>query len=173
MNRMVGDFLDVSLIEANRLTLHLEPCELDVLARSVVDFFWDVSEKHRLELSSPAEAVPILGDVTRLEQVLNNLVSNAIKYSPAGGAIRVTVEKSAAKASVSVSDEGFGISPDDLKRLFQPFQRLGTPGEDIPGIGLGLSVTRKLVEAHKGTIEVESVLGKGSTFRVHLPLAKR
>jgi signal transduction histidine kinase len=108
----------------------------------------------------------------RVEQVLNNLVSNAIKYSPHGGKVTLRLDRDRESALFSVSDEGIGISPEDRERLFVPFRRGGATSAWIPGVGLGLCVAKRITEAHGGRIEVESAADRGSTFRVRLPLAK-
>ena len=109
------------------------------------------------------------GDPTRLTQVLTNLLSNAIKYSPRGGRVWVRLEHSQEEILLSVSDEGVGIPPDEYERIFEPFRRSKGSRAEIPGIGLGLSVSRRIVRAHGGNIEVVSQEGTGSTFRVRLP----
>jgi signal transduction histidine kinase len=109
-------------------------------------------------------------DALRIEQVLTNLVSNAIKYSPRGGRVEVTLEQPGTEAILNVVDQGVGIPSDDQAHIFEPFRRSGASRELVPGAGLGLFVARRIVEAHGGRIEVESRPGAGSTFRVHLPL---
>ncbi|HLL55316.1 MAG TPA: ATP-binding protein [Myxococcaceae bacterium] len=170
LNRMVEDLLDRTRIEAGALELRLAECDLRKLATDVVELHRAVSQEHRLELQVPERPVPLRCDSTRLSQVLTNLVSNALKYSPAGGVVRIVVEATATEALVAVSDEGIGISPEDLERIFHPFQRAKGSKDAIPGVGLGLSVARRIVQAHGGTIEVESRPGAGSTFGVRLPL---
>jgi signal transduction histidine kinase len=102
-----------------------------------------------------------------MEQVFGNLVCNAIKYSPRGGAVTISLRHEAGEAIVEVIDYGNGIAPANLERIFEPFCRGGL--SDVPGAGLGLSVARKIVEAHHGSLEARSVVGLGSTFRVRLP----
>jgi signal transduction histidine kinase len=106
-------------------------------------------------------------DARRIEQVLHNLLANAVKYSPTGGTITMSVRDDSAGASVEVSDEGIGMTDAQRATLFEPFQRAGPPG--IPGAGLGLSLVKRIVEAQGGAVEVESVPGMGSTFRVRFP----
>jgi signal transduction histidine kinase len=170
LDRMIGDFMDVSLVENGQFTLKMEPRDLRLFAHGVVELFRPTSTLHRFELSLPNESVPVLCDPTRMEQILNNLVSNAIKYSPEGGVVRVACENRGESVVLSIRDYGIGISPEDRKKLFTPFSRVGRSQSKIPGIGLGLSVTKRLVEAHGGHVELESTVGEGSTFYVHLPL---
>ena len=110
-----------------------------------------------------------LEDHVRIEQVLTNLVSNAIKYSLAGSVVEVSLQRQAGQIELCVVDHGMGIAPKDLARIFEPFRRVGLSNGNVPGVGLGLFVVRKIVEAHGGRIDVESTLGRGSTFRVVLP----
>jgi signal transduction histidine kinase len=173
LNRMVDDLLDRTRIEAGNLELRLEECDLRGLVSEVVELHRPASPQHELELTLPPEPLPIRCDGTRLGQVLTNLVSNAVKYSPEGGRIRIHLGQEGARAVLAVSDEGIGIAEEDQQRIFEPFKRSKSPRADIPGVGLGLSVARQLVLAHGGDIQVESRLGAGSTFRVRLPLLAR
>jgi signal transduction histidine kinase len=98
-------------------------------------------------------------------------VSNAIKYSPGGGSVKVTLTNLDGRATLEVSDSGVGIAPGDLAHIFEPFRRTGASRHQVPGAGLGLFVVRRITEAHGGHVDVESKPGAGTTFRVHLPLA--
>jgi signal transduction histidine kinase len=135
----------------------------------VVELHRPSSQQHQLELSVPDLPVSVRGDPTRLTQVLTNLLSNAIKYSPRGGFVRVLLAQSQEEVTISVSDEGVGIAPDEYEHIFEPFRRSKGSSAGIPGIGLGLSVSRRIVRAHGGDIEVVSQVGVGSTFRVRIP----
>ena len=104
-----------------------------------------------------------------MAQVLHNLVSNALKYSPVGSRVDVEVRQEGDEVLLSVVDRGIGISSEEMRHLFAPFRRSGRARETAPGVGLGLSVSRRIVEAHGGRIEVDSRPGVGSTFRVRLP----
>jgi len=170
LDRMIGDFIDISLIESGHFNLQVEERDLRELAQNVVELFQPTTTTHHLELTVPDRAVLIDCDSTRMEQVLNNLVSNAIKYSPNGGKVCVACSARNGRAILSVRDEGLGIAIEDRDKLFTPFARLNSTKDSIPGIGLGLSITRRLVEAHGGHIEVESAAGAGSTFHILLPL---
>ncbi|MCU1281390.1 MAG: Chemotaxis protein methyltransferase CheR [bacterium] len=173
LDRMVADFLDASRIESGHLELRLANHDLRPLAEEAVELYASSSYSHQLTLRSPDEEVTVRCDPTRVEQVLNNLISNAIKYSPAGGPVIVTVARDGGFASIDVADRGIGIAQDELEEVFSPFCRTGASRETIPGVGLGLWVSRRIVEAHGGALEVLSKLGVGSTFRVRLPLAPR
>lgn len=170
LDRMVGDLLDATRIEAGRFELSLEERDARELATSVVELYQAGGSSHDLRLLLPEEPVFLSCDGTRVEQVLHNLVSNALKYSPGGSRVDVIVGREGEQAVLSVVDRGIGISSEELRTLFAPFRRTGRAREKAPGVGLGLSVARRIVEAHGGRIEVESHPGVGSTFRVRLPL---
>jgi signal transduction histidine kinase len=124
---------------------------------------------HRLEVCAPEQPVPVICDPMRIEQVLGNLIGNAIKYSPSGGAVRIGIAQREEVVVITVADDGVGMSADDVAHAFEPFHRAAASKGVIPGVGLGLYVARKIVEAHGGRIAVDSVLGAGSTFTVFLP----
>jgi signal transduction histidine kinase len=169
LDRMIGDLLDRSRIEGGQLELRVVEYDARTIAQEAFNLFSTASTSHKLFLNVPDSEVPVHCDPFRIEQVLNNLISNAIKYSPAGGNIELNVEQSHEDVLFQVSDHGMGIPEEDLPYIFEPFRRVKTVKGEIPGVGLGLSVVRRIVHAHSGRIEVESQLGKGTTFRVHLP----
>jgi signal transduction histidine kinase len=169
MERMVFDVLDAARIEAGNLELQMERCDARDLSRAIVDLFEPAARTHQLVAEVPEDPVLLTCDPGRIEQVLTNLVSNAIKYSPRGGPVRVAVARESATVVLSVADEGIGMSTEDVDHVFEPFRRTGTSKEAIPGVGLGLFVARRIVEAHEGRISVTSTVGKGSTFTVRLP----
>ncbi|MGZ3459291.1 MAG: HAMP domain-containing sensor histidine kinase [Archangium sp.] len=171
LDRMVGDLLDATRIEAGRFELSLEERDARELAASVVELYQAGGSSHDLQLQLPEEPVLLRCDPTRVEQVLHNLVSNALKYSPTGSRVEVVVAREGDEALLSVVDRGIGISAEEMRNLFVPFRRSGRARETAPGVGIGLSVARRIVEVHGGRIEVESHSGMGSTFRVRLPLA--
>lgn len=169
LERMVSDILDTARIEAGRLEVHREPVDVRTIVQSVVSLFGATSAAHRITARVPDEQVIAPCDPGRIEQVLNNLVSNAIKYSPNGGDVRVTVEPRPDAVSVSVADEGAGLDGSETEAIFEPFRRGRAVQGDVPGVGLGLYVSRRIVEAHGGHIRVRSSPGRGSTFEVVLP----
>ncbi|WP_437587886.1 ATP-binding protein [Sorangium sp. So ce1000] len=171
LDRMVGDLLDASRIEACKLDLQVEDRDLRELVQASVELYRPVSPEHPIGLSLPEAPVLVRCDATRIEQVLNNLLSNALKYSPAGGEVEVVVHGGNGHAEVAVRDHGVGIHPADLAHLFEPFRRLKASAGAIPGTGLGLAVAKRIVEAHGGRLLVESEPGAGSVFRVELPRA--
>lgn len=168
--RLLNNMLDTARLEAGRdVELRLEETDLSVLVNSVLDLNRQVSSQHGIgflsDLSGPTACV----DADKLCQILSNLVSNAIKYSPEGGEVLVRIWDENRKISLAVTDQGIGMTPEQLDRLFRPFERVGDPNRRITGTGIGLHLVRKLVEAHGGSIAVDSEHGKGTTVTVTLP----
>jgi len=138
----------------------------------VVEEAREQAEDHGLELTCEPEHLLIEGDDLRLEQVLQNLIQNAIKYSPPGALMTVRIERQDAYASVAVADHGIGIPEAALEQLFQRFYRAPNVDErQISGMGIGLFVVKEIVKLHSGAVEVDSIEGQGSTFTIRLPLA--
>jgi signal transduction histidine kinase len=169
LERMVNDLLDRARIEAGDLELRVELLDVRDVVRQAVGVRQASTTTHHLDMSLPEDELLLACDSTRIEQVLDNLVSNAIKYSPEGTSVEIAAHKRDDAVILSVTDHGVGIRPDDTSRVFEPFQRVGVLRSAVAGVGLGLSNVRKIVEAHGGDIEVDSELGRGSVFRVRLP----
>lgn len=169
LSGMIDDLVDTTRIEAGQLELHLGEHDLVVLCREAIELYRPGSEKHRWVVDLPSEPVIIRCDGPRIAQVLNKILSNALKYSPEGGLIRVALTDLEDSATLAVTDQGIGISPSERETIFEPFRRSTSTRETIPGVGLGLSVARRIVEAHGGSISVRSELLHGSTFRVWIP----
>lgn len=169
LERMIADLLDATAIEAGHIDLRLEETDLVVLSRRAVDLYATLSADHEVVLQAPEGPVLVRCDPHRVGQVLDNLLSNAIKYSPDGGLVQLALEEEAGEVVLSVTDHGVGIPPEEHGRIFEPFRRASSAKPAIPGLGLGLSVIRRIVAAHDGRIDVESAPGRGSTFRVRLP----
>lgn len=166
--RMVEDLLSASRIEAGELVLERQSFDLRDAVREVVRVYAPTSSAHRLVLRFDERPVLVEADPLRVEQVVGNLVTNAIKYSPGGGRVLVAVRRrDDGWAVLEVSDQGIGMTPEQVQEAFEPFRRGAS--EVAPGAGLGLSVVRRIVDAHGGRIEVESAPRAGSTFRVLLP----
>jgi two-component system, OmpR family, sensor histidine kinase MtrB len=172
LERMINDFMDMTKIDSGTLELHTARHDLRSLLREVVQLFEATAPGHRLELSLPDEALEVECDSLRVEQIVSNLMSNAIKYSPSAGQVEVALFRDSDAAVITVRDYGIGISEEDLEHLFEPFRRARLGQEKIPGAGLGLYVVRRLIDAHGGRIDVESVPGRGATFCVRLPLPR-
>ncbi len=162
--------LDVSRITAGRLELAREHGDLAALVRETAARATDAASEAGSELSVDApEPLHLSFDPGRLDQVVSNLLSNAVKYGR-GGPIRIAARQAGGRARIEVEDRGIGIAPDDLDRIFERFER-AVSTRHYGGLGLGLWIVRRLVEAHGGTIRVRSAPGEGSTFTVELPLA--
>jgi len=172
MNRLVGDLLDVNRIEAGRFELRPVEGDLRDVVRDTCSLYDGASEIHDVRCTLPGDPVRATFDPTRISQVLGNLVSNGIKYAPEGGPVDVRLSTSEGWAVIEVEDRGLGIPPEEQSFVFEPFRRSKGPAEGIPGVGLGLSVARRLVLAHHGELEFESTPGEGSTFRIRLPLER-
>jgi PAS domain S-box-containing protein len=172
LNRMIAALLDISRIETGQLSIERKRFDLCELARRVVEEVQPSLHQHSLECHDHGQALIVDGDELRLEQVLQNLLQNAIKYSPAGGPIAVRVEQREQMACMSVTDRGIGIPASELPNLFQRFYRAGNVDEQhISGLGVGLYVVKEIAALHNGTVTVTSQEGQGSTFSICLPLA--
>lgn len=166
------DLLDAARIQRGRFELHAGPCDLVAIAREVVATLEQSAYRQPAHHLIVDVDEPVTGDWDehRLRQVISNLVSNALKYSPEGGDVRVGVRRDGDDAILTVEDTGIGIDPADAARLFQPFERAENTHNAIGGVGLGLYISRQIVDAHGGSIVIESKLGTGSCFTVRLPL---
>ena len=173
MQALIDDLLDIARIESG-IKLDLKSIELmPILQRSMRNVQHRADEKSiKVVTDIPAPLPQISGDVSRLEQIFNNLIGNAVKYTPPEGTVTIKIEVRQNTLRVYVVDDGMGIGAEDLPHIFERFYRVRRPETDsIDGTGLGLAIVKSLIEAHQGKIDVESELGKGSTFRVTLPLA--
>lgn len=169
---LINDLLEISRIEAGIATQRREPLQVEEVVRRAVELLQIEADKKGLDLQLEVKGpLPkILGDPQGLEGVFTNLVGNALKYTPAGGRVEVSVEAEGDYVKVMVKDTGVGIPKEDLPRIFDKFYRCRTEGtREIIGTGLGLSIVKATVEAHLGKIDVESEVGKGTTFTVLLP----
>jgi signal transduction histidine kinase len=172
---MLNTLMDISEAESGAMQLQREPVRLEDVVGRAVDLYRDVAEAKGVTIQirlkpDPTSADPtslVMGDRTRLEQVAANLIDNAVKYTPAGGHVEVTVGRDDGHAVLTVRDTGVGIPPDELPRIWDRLFR-GDASRPARGLGLGLSLVRAIVEAHGGTVEVQSEAGKGSTFTVNL-----
>jgi signal transduction histidine kinase len=171
LTELIDNLLAASKMQADGLRLtNLSDVNLRIVAERSVERFKTQTKIHTLVLDFPDDFPIIHGDETRLRQVIDNLVSNAIKYSPRGGEVRICGTFNDQSVTVEVSDQGVGLPEDELDRIFERFYRVeGALSRKTQGTGLGLYLARAVVEAHGGEIVVESKPGKGSTFRFTLP----
>jgi PAS domain S-box-containing protein len=171
LSSLVDDLLDASRLEAGGLSFQdVEAVDLEEIAERVVERYTLQTKRHSLHLDFPDDLPTIDGDPKRLEQVLDNLVSNALKYSPKGGEVTIRGWEDDAEVHLSVTDEGVGIPLDEQERIFERFYRVEAPdSRGVSGTGLGLYLARAIVRAHGGRIWVESTPGQGATFHVALP----
>ncbi len=173
---LINDVLDLSRIEAGTMSTSPEPVELGELIGSAMSMVQPLAAEHGVTLAAPlgvAQAAWATADRRRLRQVLANLLSNAVKYNQRGGSVRIEVAAPReGRREIAVHDTGRGFTPEQLAQLFQPFQRFVGPQEAIEGTGIGLVITRRLVELMGGTLTVESVASQGSVFRIDLPAAE-
>ena len=177
---LINEVLDIARIEAGRMAVSLEPVALPDLLRDVTELLEPIGSAREIQIFQPVESAAGIfayADRQRLRQVLLNLLSNAIKYNRQGGEVHFAVRRfrddltKTYKVRVEVADSGVGLSAGELGQLFTPFQRLGAEKTDVEGVGLGLALSKRLVELMNGIIGVQSTPGKGSTFWIELPAA--
>jgi signal transduction histidine kinase len=169
LDAMVGDLLELAKSESGQLQIHPSVQDLALLVSESARLYENVSTLHKVLVQCPRAPLFYNCDGNRMSQVLNNLLSNAIKYSPYGGTVTVACEADDKQLQIAVQDEGIGIDSDEVDRIFEAFRRSKNTQDTIPGVGLGLATSKKIVELHGGRIVVESEKGKGSIFRIVLP----
>lgn len=170
LTNLINDLLDLSRLEAGRIEIKREIVDLKNIIKERALFFQAQTTKHSFIFSFPGFPVLIPGDQDRLAQVFHNLIDNAIKYSPNGGNITLSIQDKVKNVIVEVSDQGEGISPEHLPYIFDRFYRADSSLiKKKSGTGLGLSIVKSIVEAHKGKIDVESKVGEGTTFTIDFP----
>jgi len=178
---LIDEVLDVSRIEAGHISIFLEPVNVIVVILDMIDSVRQQANERQLVIqliNSPKDQIYIKSDLKRLKQVLLNLLSNAIKYNRTGGSIIIKAERMSANAEgivnlrITVTDTGQGIAAEDIAKLFVPFERIGAEKTETVGSGLGLAVTKKLMDAMDGNVGVTSVTGEGSSFWVEFPMAE-
>lgn len=166
---LLQEILFVSEAEEGKLALATKRFDVSAFSTTLIQGFQNGrGARHRLQLDKPATPIYIEGDPTLFPVMLNNLLENAIKYSPVGSAIQVHIAREAEHATIQIADEGIGIPEADQARLFEPFHR-GANVETIRGTGLGLTIVRRAIEAHAGNIRIESTEGRGTTVTITLP----
>ncbi len=170
MNRLIGDLLDVVRLEAGRLALEIRPCDIDRVLAEAAEAFQARAAEHgvNLQLAPGSPGVVIAADGERVLQLLDNLVGNALKFTPGGGTVTISSRVGDGRVHIAVADTGPGIPEEHRTRLFDRFWQ--ARGTDRRGLGLGLAIARGIAEAHGGALAVESTVGKGSTFQFTLPM---
>ncbi len=173
LSRLVNDLLTLSRVDAGQLALDLARCDLASLTRNAIRAHAASADERgvRFRLDAP-EALPVLGDADRLRQVIDNLLDNSLRYAPAGSTVVTRARHSGGEVSLDVVDQGPGLSPEDQAHVFDRFYRADSSrARHSGGLGLGLSISRAIVEAHHGRLTVQSQPGAGSTFSMILPVA--
>jgi PAS domain S-box-containing protein len=174
LERLVDDLLDLTRITTGKIALKREPVTLDTVINTAVESASPAirAARHALKVVTPDEPLWVEADADRLSQVISNLLTNATKYTPRGGKIRVDVSRDDDQAVIGITDNGMGIAADQLPRLFEMFMQVSRPEKTQGGLGVGLTVANRLVQLHGGSIEAHSRgLGCGAEFVVRLPLA--
>lgn len=170
LERIINDLLDVGRIETGRpVIVERGDCDLADLVRKAVDPYRVETRKHAFDLNLPKGPLMAALDPGKIGQVLDNVLSNAVKYSPAGGNIRVDCWGSAGAVSVSIADEGIGMTPEQMEHMFDKFYRADASNTAVGGLGLGMGIAKGIVEAHGGKIHVESRLGRGTRVTFDVP----
>jgi hypothetical protein len=169
LQKLISDLLDVTKINAGKITYNMETFGFCEMLTTSVEGARHTAAKHEIILTTCPE-IQYTGDRYRLEQVVNNFISNAIKYSPDGGKIIVEAKVEQGNIVVSVRDFGIGIAPDHLDRLFERYYRVDNTAMRFEGLGLGLFISSEILKRHHGSFWIESKLGEGSTFYFLLPL---
>lgn len=173
MLSLLNDLLDLAQVESGKLTLNLDSVDLNEAIQNNIDSNQVIADSKQIKIKLKLHSsIPILQmDRNKFEQVMNNIVGNAIKYSPAGSTIEISTELKEKEVLIEIRDEGPGIPPEEIGKLFKPFSRTSvqsTAGEK--STGLGLTIAKKLVEGHGGKIWVESKVGEGTSFFIEIPL---
>jgi len=166
---LINDLLDLAKVEAGRMEMRLEPLDIADVVASAVSSLRPLMIRKRLHLTTEVPPLIVSADRMRARQILDNLLSNAIKFTPEGGRIMISAARADDGIRLTVADTGIGIAQLDHGRMFDEFQQVGAGAGHVAGTGLGLALTRRLVHAHGGKIELESELGRGSSFTVTLP----
>jgi len=169
MNELLEGVLTLGTLKCNKMTFLPQPTDVIKFCEELIEALkLNLERKHSIVLISDRDNIHSEIDEKMLWHILNNLLTNAVKYSPDGGTITLSLSSTPTELWIQIRDQGIGIAPDDQKRLFEPFQRAANVGQ-IPGTGLGLSIVKNLVDLHQGQIELRSQLDKGTTFILRFP----
>lgn len=171
LNILISDLLDTSKIQSGNIELHKEPFKIDKTITDTVENLSLAAPNHKISLSGSTQS-DVLGDELQISQVINNLISNAIKYSPGSHDVEVYLSKVGNFVKISVKDYGMGINAQDKAKIFERFFRARDIQKKFPGLGIGLYISHEIIVNHNGTLWVESEVGEGSTFSFTLPIMK-
>jgi len=170
LHNLIGDLLDVSKVQSGQLRLNIAPFELKKMISESIENVQHMYSSHKLTVEGEIPNVVLNGDIVRLEQAMNNLLLNAIKYSPSASIVYVSTKLSKDEVRIAVTDQGIGISKENQERIFDRFYRAKELSPVISGLGMGLFISAEIIKRHHGKIGVSSIQGKGSTFYIILPL---
>jgi len=172
LNNLISELLDTSKIQSGNIEIHKEPFEIEKLLRDTIENLSLATPQYTISINTNTNAT-ILGDELQISQVINNLVSNAIKYSPGQNKIDIYCNKVGNFIKVSITDYGMGITQQDQSKIFDRFYRARDIQKKFPGMGIGLYICHEIIANHDGTLWVESEIGKGSTFNFTLPIMNK
>jgi len=173
LSELIDELLDISRIEAGQvIPLARQAIALGPLVETSLNFFRYSSPRHQFKLLMPTVPQIVYADPRRIGQILDNLLSNAVKYSPAGGNITVQLDSGSEYCTISVSDEGIGMSSEQIERIFDKFYRVDASTTAVPGVGLGMTIVRDLIKSHGSEITVKSAPGQGTTISFTLPFSR-
>ncbi len=172
LRNLIDNLLDSSRLQAGTLQMAFQTVRLDTFLKELSLRVRSMHEDLRVDLELRTPGLQVSADPTRLTQVFDNIISNATKYAP-GSPIKLILDKKNLQARISVQDYGPGIASEHLDRIFQRFYRVQQSSTSVRGSGLGLYITRKIIQAHDGEIDAQSHLGLGTTFQIYLPLLQK
>ncbi|MFC1486044.1 sensor histidine kinase, partial [Candidatus Latescibacterota bacterium] len=168
---IVGDLLDICRIESGKgFELNKSVCDVREVIEEVIPYFQGITLEHEFEVDLPDRPVELLIDRDKIDQLMKNILSNAVKYSPKGGKIRISGKVIKNDLQVSVEDHGIGMTPEQVEKVFDKFYRADASDSAPEGTGLGMVIVKHIVESHGGSVWVESEFGKGTTVRFTLPI---
>jgi signal transduction histidine kinase len=170
--RIINDILDMTKVEAGTYQLNEDVCDVAKIISEAVDRVRNLAAQSELEIrvDAPVDLPFLFADARCLRQVLVNILSNAVKFTPKGGEVTICAQLSDAAIAIAISDTGIGMAEDDIPRALAPFRQLeGSHGRKFDGAGLGLSLIKAMVELHEGTLQVDSKVGAGTTVTAHFP----
>jgi signal transduction histidine kinase len=174
LEKIIDELLDLGRIETDRaIVLDRQPCEMIAMVKQVLLHYSQENQRHLFVDSCPVECLDIEIDQAKIQRVFDNLISNAVKYSPRGGTIRIEGRLVYPWLEISIADEGIGMTPEQVAMVFDKFYQVNTSDTAVRGLGLGLTISKGIIEAHGGKIWIESEIGQGTRAIFRLPLSER